>query len=291
MKIRLFILILLSVIFTGNVSAIRLEAKRGVVEDGYNFWFYQPDSVSAANPKPVIIFLHGASLCGNNLDRVRRYGTIDAIERGRKIDAYVIAPQNPGGPWNPDRIMNILEWAMVNYHVDASRVYALGMSLGGFGTLDLCAAYPERIAAGMAFCGGATAVNLGDLNDVPLWIIHGTADRAVAVSESDKVVEAMKSFDGETPRLIYDRVAGMNHSQPARFFYMEECYDWLMSHCLDDEDRPITESCDLTGNSHTAYAGLHHNGKKTAKSSKLKSSYAKKKGSKSRSKRSARARR
>lgn len=248
--------LLIASIFAVDSYAQKVEAKRDVVDNGYNFWFYKPDSASADNPKPVVIFLHGASLCGNDMNKVRRYGTIDAIERGLKIDAYVIAPQNPGGAWSPQKIMNILEWVMVNNHVDASRVYALGMSLGGYGTIDLVAAFPEHIAAAMAFCGGSTAVNLGDLNDVPLWIIHGTADRAVAVGESDRVVDGMKSFEEEATRMIYTRVPGMNHSQPARFFYMPETYEWLMSHNLEDEGRPCTKAFDIVGKSSQAYKGM-----------------------------------
>lgn len=265
MKLRLFVILFLSIMSATLARAVSLEAKRGVVADGYNFWLCRPDSVSAGTPKPVIIFLHGASLCGNDLSRVRRYGTIDALERGRQVDAFVIAPQNPGGAWQPKKVMDILEWVMEHNCVDSSRVYVMGMSLGGYGTLDMAAAYPDRIAAAMAFCGGATADRLSGLNELPLWIVHGTADRAISVAESDKVVKAMKIDEPQTPRLIYDRIQGMNHAQPARFFYMQECYDWLLSHCLTDEGRPCSERFDITTPLKGAYKGLNNNGKKVRK--------------------------
>lgn len=196
--------ILLSAIFSLTVagaSAQKLTAHTGTVENGYNFWLYTPESTieEEIEPKPVVIFLHGASLCGRDLNKVRRYGTIDAIDKGRSIDAYVIAPQNPGGAWNPEKIMNIFDWVSNEHNVDYDRVYVLGMSLGGYGTIDLAAAYPDRVAAAIAMCGGATARDLSVLNDVPLWIIHGTADRAVSVSQSDRVVSAMKEADESTP--------------------------------------------------------------------------------------------
>lgn len=275
MKLKLLLSIFtIGILLSPSILAQKVEAKRGVVDDAYNFWFYKPDSASVEKPKPLVIFLHGASLCGNDLNKVRRYGTIDAIERGRKIDAYVIAPQNPGGAWDPHKIMHIVEWVEVNHHVDASRVYVLGMSLGGYGTLDLVAAYPEYIAAAMAFCGGSTAPNLGDMNDVPLWIIHGTADRLVAVGESDRVVEGMKSYEEESDRMIYTRVPGMNHSEPARYFYMAETYDWLFTHNLEDEDRPVTEAFDIVGMSKNAYKNL--NRKASTKAVKSKKSSKKK---------------
>lgn len=271
MRLKTILTSLTALLVTLCVSGQKLTRNVGTVPDAYNFWFYAPegseDAVKAAEDgadavepqkKPVFIFLHGASLCGNNLDKVRRYGTIDAIEKGRKIDGYVIAPQNPGGSWNPRKVMNILDWVEDNYDVDKDRVYVLGMSLGGYGTIDVAASYPERIAAAMAICGGGTVGNLAGLNELPLWIIHGTGDRAVSVKESDKVVSAMKkAMGGDTPRLAYDRIPGMNHSQPARIFYMPESYDWLLSHSLSDESRSIAQTFDVTFSSlRKAYEGL-----------------------------------
>ena len=86
-------------------------AYRNVVSNGYNFWVSTPDDYAAKKSEmPVILFLHGHSLCGTDLSRVRKYGCLDAISMGRDIDALIIAPQNPGGPWNPDKIINVLHW-------------------------------------------------------------------------------------------------------------------------------------------------------------------------------------
>lgn len=252
---KLFI-ILLSVFTFIQVEAA-LTAERGKVADAYNFWLYTPDGKTDDEKKPLVIFLHGASLCGTNLDRVLRYGTIDAIKRGRELDAYVIAPQNPGGAWKPSKIMSIVEWVEENYDVDSERIYVLGMSLGGYGTIDFAATYPDRVAAAMALCGGGTAKDLGNLNEVPLWIVHGTADAAVSIQQSDKVVAAMKESNSSTPRLIYDRVPGMNHSQPARMFYLKDSYDWLFSHSLADEDRKVNDAFEVSNEKlRTAYQNL-----------------------------------
>ncbi len=75
-----------------------------------------------------------------------------------------------------------------HYDVDTTRVYVIGMSLGGYGTLDFVGTYPQRVAAAMALCGGSTLKDMSGLADVPFWIQHGTADRAVPVSQSKAVV-------------------------------------------------------------------------------------------------------
>ena len=247
-------------------AAPKISSNYNKVKNGYNFWLVEPEG-GVSEKKPVVIFLHGASLCGTDLNKVRRYGTLAAVEKGRKIDAYVIAPQNPGGSWSPSKVMNILNWVEENYNVDSDRVYVLGMSLGGYGTIDFAATYPDKVAAAMAFCGGGTVKDLSGLGELPLWIVHGTADRAVSVSQSDRVVEAVKKSDGS--RLYYDRISGWDHGKPARLFYLEETYDWLFSHRLSDKNRPAARKFAISSETmRSAYAGLNHHAGYQGSSSK-----------------------
>lgn len=259
MKKLLTILLFLTTLFTFSVQA-KVSTHQSIAEGGYNFWVATPNDeevTDTMNSKPLVIFLHGASLCGRDLNKVKRYGTINAVEKGRKIDAYVVAPQNPGGAWKPSKVMEIVEWMEAHHKIDSNRIYVLGMSLGGYGTMDVAAAYPNRIAAAIAMCGGSTAKNLGALNEVPLWIIHGTADRAVPVSQSDRVAAALRAVGGE--RLVFDRIPGMNHSQPARVFYLADTYDWLMSHSLSDPGRKLNKSFALSSDvMKNAYKDLNH---------------------------------
>lgn len=264
MKLRAIIFSLLLTLITLPSLAGRISAHRGTVPNAYNFWLVEPDDSMEA--KPVFIFLHGASLCGNDPNRVKRYGTLDAVQKGRNLDAYIIAPQNPGGAWKPEKIMNILKWVEDWYNVDYDRIYVLGMSLGGYGTIDFVATYPDDVAAAMAFCGGGSVKDLTPLNNVPLWIVHGTADAAVSISQSDKVVSAMREADASTPRLIYDRMPGWNHGKPARLFYLAETYDWLLSHSLKDHKRPVKEGFKLTNELlGKAYSSLRNSGKSSKK--------------------------
>ncbi len=249
-----FALALLLVAIATVPAAARVRAFRDEVPNSYDFWLYEPeyaDSLDAGaanynyrNKLPLLLFLHGQSLCGNDLNRVRRYGSIAAVEMGRVIDAYVVAPQCNTAGWRPERLKAIVDWAIKNYNVDPDRVCVMGMSLGGFGTLDFCARYPDVVSAAMALCGGATAKDLSGLNSVPLWIIHGTADRAVPIAQSRRVVTAMKAA-GPVPLLRYDEWPGVNHGQLARLLYMQETYDWLLSHSRADKPRTVNTWVDI----------------------------------------------
>src|SRR5574344_2525902 len=116
--------------------------------------------------------------------------------------------------------MKVLEWAEKHYPVDPSRVYVVGMSLGGYGTIDFAGTYPDKVAAAMALCGGGTIKDYSGLLKVPLWIIHGKSDRQVPWTASQKVVDAMAAID--TTRLLrYDLLPGIDPGGLARCFYVK----------------------------------------------------------------------
>jgi LysM repeat protein len=216
-----------------------------VVKNSYNFWVSVPDTYDEkAGDMPVVLFLHGASLRGTDLNRVRKYGPLDAISMGRDINAIIIAPQNPGGAWNSYKVLDILNWVCSQYAVDTNRIYLIGMSLGGFGTIEFLANHAEKIAASMELCGGTIRKDLCKLNTVPLWIIHGTADRAVPVSRATEIYESMKKC-GPTDLLRLDKWAGVNHGDLARLFYLKETYDWLFAHSKADNPRQVNKEINI----------------------------------------------
>ena len=196
----------------------------------YPFWLYLPaDSILKNNP-PILIFLHGRSLSGTNLEAVQRYGVIHEIQKGREVPGIVIAPQTPAGKsWDPDKILNTLKVVQAMYASDTARVYVAGMSLGGYGTLHFAGAHPSVVTAAVALCGGGDPNDGCELSKVPLWIQHGTADTAVPISESEKVVNAIRACDGGK-NLIYEAVKGANHGALERVFRSDEMYDWLFQY-------------------------------------------------------------
>lgn len=265
MRIKILSILILIVTAGATVSEAKMTAMREKIPGGYNFWLYEPDSTNEASStgkKPLVVFLHGRSLCGTDLDRVMSYGTMDAIARGRKIDAYVVGPQNPGGAWKPSKVADLIDWLIKNYPIDATRIYVLGMSLGGYGTIDFVSTYPKRVAAAMAFCGGGTVKDYSGLCSVPLWIIHGTADQTTSVGESRKVVNAMKRA-GDASLLRYDEWEGVNHGRLARMFYIPEVYDWLLRHSLADSPRKVNKTIVITNETlNNAYKGLNMKSRK-----------------------------
>jgi predicted peptidase len=220
------------ILFAFVVSAFTAKAQLSTVigQADYNFWINLPaDSILKNNP-PILIFLHGRSLSGSNLDLVKKYGVIKEIERGRSIPAIVIAPQVPAGKsWEPQKVLDVLRYVQSQYTTDTNRVYVAGMSLGGYGTLHFAGAYPEVVTAAVALCGGGNPSDGCDLATVPLWIQNGNRDAAVPLSESQKVVNAIRACNGGE-NLTFTVVDGADHGALERVFRTDEMYDFLFKY-------------------------------------------------------------
>lgn len=248
---------------SGMLRAQTLTAMRDSVKGSYNFWLYSPDksrltTLDDEGRMPLIVFLHGKSLSGSDLSRVRRYGPLHALAMGRKIDAMVLAPQTSNG-WSPSKVDKVVSWVCRKYPVDTNRIYVIGMSMGGYGTIDYVGSYPDKIAAAMAICGGGDLKSYEGLRKVPLWILHGTADNAVPIAESEKVIKGMKleNVPEEENRLIFTRLQGLDHSKPGRILYMKDTYEWLFMHSLTDSPRSVCRGFTITPQTMAgAYSGL-----------------------------------
>lgn len=210
-------------LFLSNCTFSQLKTIVGQTD--YPFWIQVPVA-EKSEKQPILIFLHGKSLSGTNINRVKRYGVIRAMERGRKIPAIVVAPQLASGHWNPDKVLQLLEYIQKNYNTDVSRVYVCGMSLGAYGTLHFAGKHADKITAAVAICGGGNVNDACKLATIPLWIQHGNKDYIVRMSESKKVVNAIKKCkpDADVTLTI---IPGGNHSNVERLFHEDALYDWL----------------------------------------------------------------
>jgi hypothetical protein len=200
----------------------------------YPFLLYVPDSLPEEGKLPLLIFLHGRSLSGTDLNLVKKYGVFDGLKRGVKIPAVIIAPQvKRSESWDPDKLLDVLNYVQATYQTDLNRVYVTGMSLGGYGTLHFAGKFPERIAAAAALCGGGNIKDACNLGKTNLWIQHGRLDRDVAYTESTKIHAAIMACNPikEANLTIYPK---LGHSELAWEFQKDTLYNWLFQFRLDD---------------------------------------------------------
>lgn len=219
---RTFILLLIGV--SCSLGLFGQKTERHFKEATYPYYLYLPhDSILNNNP-PVMVFLHGKSLSGSNLENLKKYGVMSEIIKGRNFPAIVIAPQTNNG-WKPESIKEVLDQVRAKYPSDSTRLYVIGMSMGGYGTINFTGTYPDIVAGAVAMCGGGDIRLAEGLSKVPLWIRHGNKDYVVPVSESQKVVNAIKKYTTDNLTFTIDK--GLDHGDMERFFRGTEVYDWL----------------------------------------------------------------
>lgn len=227
----------------------KIEYFNDLMSDMYNFAIYEPagyDPVSSTN-MPVVMFLHGRSM-SIGLDGYR-YGSITSIQEGFEIlrgqPALIVEPNAKGNEgWGSVKLHKVYEFLKAHYAFDHNRFYVIGMSMGGWGTLNYVNKYPDEVAACVGICGGCDAKTPCGLNKVPTWIIHAEDDETTSVSCSDRVVEAMKTC-GSANLLKYSRLERGGHSL-INYFRYHNLYSWLFKHSLTN--RKFDTSIDFVSN-------------------------------------------
>jgi len=192
-----------------------------------SYLLYLPDNYFTGNDWPLLLYLHGASLRGNDIQQLKRYGPPAMIKNGTDFPFAVLSPQCPAGmDWSDTKLLiALLEKVLLQLDVDEDRVYLSGVSLGGAGAWSLALDYPGRFAAVAPICGYGDASRGASLSDVPIWVFHGVNDKIVPVSQSDKMVAAIRSAGG-SPK--YTRYKNDGHYIVGKVYGKEPLFDWLL---------------------------------------------------------------
>jgi predicted peptidase len=193
---------------------------------------------------PLILFLHGAGERGTNLSKVAVHGVPKIVANRPDFPFVVISPQCPNGQvWEKEALIELVDKAMKNYRIDPDRVYLTGLSMGGFGSWALAAAYPERFAAVAPICGGGNVLDVllppkgkeAALRSLPIWAFHGAKDPVVKLEESQRMVDAFKRDGNKDVKLtVYPEA---QHDSWTETYNNEELYKWFLEHTRSQKAR------------------------------------------------------
>ena len=238
MNVRLMLTTWTAFVFTGLATLHAGDTTTGFVSkihkgpDGESkYVVFVPADYKADKAYPVILFLHGSGSTGDDGQKQVKAGLAKAIrDKKGKFDFITIFPQAKTKGWqangeNGKRALAILDEVQKDYKTDTKRVYLTGLSMGGFGTWSLAAAYPERWAAIAPICGGGDPATAAKFKDIPCWCFHGDADKVVPADRSRAMIKALKAAGGE-PR--YDEYSDVDHNSWDRAYANAELYAWFL---------------------------------------------------------------
>lgn len=197
-------------------------------------------------PRPLLIYFHGAGERGTDNERTLTHILPFLSRSDLPVDEmYVLVPQCPPEnrwvetdwglpshrqPAMPSRPMSavlaLLDRLNETEAIDSSRVYVMGLSMGGFAVWDILARSPERFAAGVPVCGGADESTAPVLRGIPLRVFHGAKDRVVIPDRSRRMVAALKRLGADVGYTEYRDVA---HGSWVPAFQDPDLARWLLS--------------------------------------------------------------
>lgn len=224
--------------------------------DSLNYRILFPENYDAKKEYPLVLFLHGSGERGNDNEKQLAHGAnmfLNSVNR-KNFPAVVIFPQCPKdkywidisihsklrGKGNPDFEESIKspseELAVVNELVEQTirdesinekKVYIMGMSMGGFGTFETLARWPEKYAAAVGICGGGNiSLTKNYADHTAVWITHGAKDDIVPVTLSQRLYHALKEHGAD---VRYTEFPEANHNSWDPTFAIPELLPWLFS--------------------------------------------------------------
>lgn len=186
---------------------------------------------------PLMLFLHGAGERGTNIWKVAVHGPPKNVTNRADFPFIIVSPQCPEGQvWSNDVLLGLLDEVTKKYAVDTNRVYLTGLSMGGYGTWSLGLSYPERFAAIAPICGGGETIRVllasrdkaKGLKTLGIWAFHGAKDPVVPLTESQRMVDAVKKAGATDVKLtIYPEA---NHDSWTETYNNPELYKWFLAH-------------------------------------------------------------
>lgn len=200
-----------------------------VVKEDFHYYLYFPEDYQDKEDEefPLLLFLHGGGESGGNLEEIKSNGPPKLIAEGNEFPFLILAPQNPHVKkwWNTYALIELLDEIVATNRVDKKRIYLSGLSRGGGAAWELVVQYPEKFAALAVVCGMSPLPYAGWIDkEMPIWVFHGTEDQSIPFSESQDMVNKLKSMGYDIKFTTYE---GVGHNSWEKAYTTEELYTWF----------------------------------------------------------------
>jgi dipeptidyl aminopeptidase/acylaminoacyl peptidase len=156
---------------------------------------YVPETYRSNHPAPLVVLLHGYRQSPYSFVRS------DIVRLAQEGGYVLIAPRGGGNVWfqgkGEEDALNAIADVRARMAIDPARIYLVGYSMGGYGTLSLGVHHADRFAALVAIASPqrepwaewVTACPRG-----PVYLVHGARDRRVPVSDSQALYDHLQAL-------------------------------------------------------------------------------------------------
>ena len=207
-----------------------------VTKEKLDYYLYYPQDYETSPEKefPILLFLHGGGESGDTLGALKKNGPPKMIVDGKQFPFLILAPQNPYKKkwWNTRAVNQLLDSIVADNRVDKDRIYLTGLSRGGGAAWEMAVQYPEKFAALAVVCGMAPVPYAAWIDKkMPIWVFHGEEDKSIPFSESETMVNRLRSMAYDVK---FTRYPGVGHNSWSKAYATEELYEWFVRQKKED---------------------------------------------------------
>ncbi|MBE5826422.1 MAG: hypothetical protein E7307_07260 [Butyrivibrio sp.] len=187
-----------------NSASIGTFQKISVKSDvSFDYYLYTP---ATGENLPIVITFHGYGE-DVGLPDTRILNTLSSAESQAVRPCYIIAPAIDDSIYLSrtsrdglyDSLMRTADDLIASEKIDPGRIYAMGNSFGGLGTVEFAERFPDRTAAAIVMCPALTydkrsTKELARIKDVPLWFAQATNDNVIPIETSRSAVRTLDAL-------------------------------------------------------------------------------------------------
>ena len=123
-------------------------------------------------------------------------------------------------------VKSLIDEIVEKYDVQKDRICITGASMGGYGTWEMGLTYHDFFAGIAPVCGGGMPWRAQNLITTPVNAFHGDCDEAVALVNSQLMVDQVLALGGNAKLHI---LKGFGHNDGIeQAYYHTELIEWLL---------------------------------------------------------------
>lgn len=230
----------------GGVSAQDISFSKETFTFARNTLPYRKAIIAGEGDKPsLVVYLHGGSSKGNDNETQMNEPGIDSISmwlvnNGRK--AIMLVPQCPKDKSWLGTMLGTVKALLQSYvdsgQADADKIYVFGGSMGGTGTWNMLANYPDFFAAAMPVAGNPSGLDAQKVSQTPLYTVMGTADAIMKVSNVETFLSEANLYNA---LYGFDVEQGWTHEDVCKRSYTASRLEWVFSNIKGDVNGVLTD--------------------------------------------------
>ncbi|UCE94180.1 MAG: hypothetical protein JSV73_02565 [Flavobacteriaceae bacterium] len=208
-----------------------------------DFWKFRlivPEGASATNKRPLVLRLHGAARSGSPDAHLSTECLVEPGFQGK--DVFILSPNSNGIFWyqepNIVQVQALLDLVTSRFDVDKDKIVSMGYSDGGNGSWFFAEfnslLFGDQFSASIPMASSyRNPPSGGDVSmiDVPLYVIHGTADDLFPIETTKGFVDEYVAAGSD---ITFAEAEGLVHNAPCSYVpYLREAVNWLETEVWD----------------------------------------------------------